>query len=209
MAVNAATSAMTPVGTLCFVDSLFTPKPRQEGSNKLAYSVIIGFDENATKVAAYQALRQAVVAAASDKWGVVKAADPAFMRSLRNPFRLAAEKDYAGFDKFETFISPWTPGDKAAPGVVDLSGVKLTAAEVWSGQLGRATVRAFAYDNSGNKGVAFMLEHIQVVKQDMPRIDGRRSADQAFASADDAELKALGITPGAKGGGGLSDDLPF
>jgi len=209
MAANPATSAMTPVGTLCFVDSLFTAKPRQEGSNKLAYSVIIGFDENATKVAAYQALRAAVVAAVSGKWGATKAADPGFMRSLRNPFRLAAEKEYAGFDKFETFISPWSPGDKKAPEVVDLNGVKLNPTDVWSGQLGRATVRAFAYDNSGNKGVAFMLEHVQVVKQDMDRIDGRRNAEQAFANADDAELKALGITPGAKGVAGLSNDLPF
>jgi hypothetical protein len=208
---------MTPIGTLCFTDSLFEAKPRQEGSDKLAYSVIIGFDEAATKTAAYQALRQAVVAAVSDKWGATKAADPAFMRSLRNPFRLAAEKEYAGFDKFETFISPWAPATdksgnkKKPPQVVDLRGDDMVPSDVFSGQLGRATVRAFAYDTQGNKGVAFMLEHVQVVKQDMPRIDGRRSAQQAFAGADDSELKALGIDPSAapSGGAGLSDDLPF
>lgn len=218
MASNPATSAMTPIGTLCFTDSLFTAKPRQEGSDKTAYSLIIGFDEPATKTAAYQALRQAVVAAVSDKWGAVKAADPAFMRSLRNPFRLAAEKEYEGFDKFETYISPWTPGKdqggnaKKPPQVVDLNGDDMVPSDVWSGQLGRATVRAFAYDTNGNKGVSFMLEHVQVVKADMPRIDGRRSAQQAFANADDEELKALGITAppaGGKGSPNLSDDLPF
>jgi hypothetical protein len=213
MASNPATSAMTPIGTLCFVDSLFSPKPRQQGSDKLAYSVIIGFDANATKTQQYQDLRAAVSAAAADKWGAIKAADAAFMRTLRLPFRNASEKDYAGFDQFEIFISPWSPGDKKAPGIVDLNGNDITIpTDVWSGQLGRATVRAFAYDNSGNKGVAFMLEHVQIVKADMPRIDGRRSAQQAFEGADDAQaqLAAMGLTASApKGAGANLDDMPF
>lgn len=214
MATNPATSAMTPIGTLCFVDSLFTPKPRQQGSDKLAYSLIIGFDAVALKTQQYQDLRAAVVAAASDKWGAVKAADPAFMRTLRLPFRNAAEKEYEGFDQFEIYISPWSPGDKKAPGVVDLNGNDIAApTDVWSGQLGRATVRAFAYDNSGNKGVAFMLEHVQIVKADMPRIDGRRSAQKAFEGAGDvsAQLAAMGVTastPSTSSAGGL-DDMPF
>lgn len=210
MASNPATIAMTPIGTLCFVETLFKPKPRQEGSDKAAYSVIIGFDKTAMNTQQYQDLRAAVAAAAADKFGGTKAADPAFMRSLRLPFRNAGEKDYEGFDKFEIYISPWSPGDKKAPGVVDINNVDITVpGDVWSGQLGRATVRAFAYDNSGNKGVAFMLEHVQIVKADMPRIDGRRSAQKAFEGADAAaQLAAMGVAPDS-GKAKLPDDMPF
>jgi hypothetical protein len=202
---------MTPIGTLCFVDSLFKAKPRQEGSDKLAYSCIIGFDKTAMNTQQYQDLRAAVAAAAADKWGGTKAADPAFMRSLRLPFRNASEKEYEGFDKFEVYISPWSPGDKKAPGVVDINGTDITVpGDVWSGQLGRATVRAFAYDNSGNKGVAFMLEHVQIVKADMPRVDGRRSAQKAFEGADAAsQLAAMGVSATPAGGAKPSDDMPF
>lgn len=219
MATNPATLATTPIGRLCFTDSLFTPKERQEGSNKLAYSVIIGFDTAAMKTQAYQDLRAAVAAAAADKFGAVKAQDAAFMRAIRLPFRNASEKEYAGFDQFEVFISPWTPAvdqggnKKSPPQVVDLYGTDMVPTDVWSGQLGRATVRAFAYDTNGNKGVAFMLEHVQVVKADEPRIDGRRTAQQAFAQVDDSQLAALGITRGGPGGtssGGIKlDDMPF
>lgn len=212
MASNPATKALTPIGTACFVDSLFKPKPRQEGSEKLAFSFILGFDKVGMNTQQYQDLRAAVAAAAADKWGAVKAADASFMRTLRLPFRNASEKDYAGFDQFEIYISPWSPGDKKAPEVVDLYGQALLPTDVWAGQLARATVRAFAYDNSGNKGVAFMLEHVQIVKQDCERIDGRVSADKAFAGADDSQLKALGIAPGgsgAKGSPSMSDDMPF
>lgn len=219
MATNPATLATTPIGRLCFTDSLFTPKERQEGSGKLAYSVILGFDAAAMKTQAYQDLRAAVAAAAADKFGAVKAQDAAFMRSIRLPFRNASEKEYAGFDQFEVFISPWTPAvdqggnKKKPPQVINLYGEDMVPSDVFSGQLGRATVRAFAYDNSGNKGVAFMLEHVQVVKQDEERIDGRRTAQQAFAQTDDSQLAALGITKAKGGTGGASginmDDLPF
>lgn len=201
---------MTPIGVLCFADTLFNAKPAAE-NGKPRFSVIIGFDATAMKTSQYQDLRAAVVAAATDKWGAVKAADPAFMRSLRLPFRNAGEKDYEGFDQFEVYISPWSPGDKKRPGVVDINGTDITVpGDVYSGQLGRATVRAFAYDNSGNKGIAFMLEHVQIVKADMPRIDGRRSAQKAFEGVDNSQLAALGTAPGsAASGPAPSEDMPF
>jgi len=211
LASNPKTLAMTPIGTLCFADTLFVAKPAADGG-KPRFSVILGFDDTAMKTTQYQDLRSAVVAAATDKFGAVKAADPAFMRSIRLPFRNASEKEYSGFENFTVYINPWSPGDKKAPGVVDINGQDITVpGDVWSGQLGRATVRAFAYDNSGNKGVSFALEHVQIVKADMPRIDGRRSAAKAFESVDNSQLAALGITPGqAPSSGGIApDDMPF
>lgn len=195
----------------CF-PALYVAKPAAQGGEP-RFSCILGFSELAMKTAAYANLRKAVHAAMAEKWGAAKAADANFVRSLRLPFRQASEKEYAGFDKFEVFISPWS---KNKPGVMDVNGTDILVPEdVWAGQLARATVRAFAYENSGNKGVAFGLEHVQIVKADGERIDGRRSAQQAFSNVDNSEFAALGIDPTKAAAAanqmlsGLDGDLPF
>ena len=191
-------TVITPVGFL-FFPNLFDPRPPAQGQDP-RFSCILLFDDEATKSTAYQNLRAAVQAAAADKFGAAKAADAAFMRSLRLPFRQASEKEYDGFDQGTVWISAWTKGDGTPPGVVDLKGQAIKVpGDVFSGQLARATVRAWGYDTSGNKGISFGLEHVQIVKQDMPRFDGRQSADKAFAGAaiDPAEMARLGIDPNA------------
>lgn len=203
-----AKTVVTPIGILCFADQLFKPKPPAEGKPP-RYSGMLLFDSMAVKSTAYQDLRLAIQEAAADKFGAAKANDPAFMRSLRLPLRPASEKSYAGFEKGEIFIAPWSD---ARPGIVDIRGNEMHGAEadVFSGQLARFTVRPFGYDNSGNRGVALGLEHVQIVKQDMPRIDGRRAADQAFKSEsfDDEQMRALGIDPNASNAGS-SDGMPW
>ena len=192
-----ASTELTPVGVLCFADQVFKARANENAPGKAPrYSAMLLFDSMAVQSTAYQNLRRIVQEAAAEKFGAAKAADPAFMRSLRLPFRPAGEKDYEGFDKGEIYITPWS---EKAPGVVDLHGNDIIApTDVWSGQLARATVRAFAYETNGNKGVSFGLEHVQIVKQDMPRIDGRRSATAAFANAGtDDQMKALGIDQNA------------
>lgn len=191
MSTPAVKTVMTPVGVLCF-PALFEARSAVPGQDP-RFSCIILFDGEAVKSTAYQNLRNAVQEAAANKWGAAKAQDASFMRSLRLPFRLAAEKEYAGFEKGEIFIAPWA---KNAPGVVDLKGTAIKVpADVFAGQLARATVRPFAYEQSGNKGISFGLEHVQIVKQDGERIDGRRSADKAFEGADNAELARFGVDP--------------
>lgn len=197
-------SAMTPIGTLCF-PALFEPKAPAQGAEP-RYSCILVFDDIALKTAAYQNLRKAVMEAITEKWGAAKAQDQNFLRTLRLPFRPTAEKEYTGFDRGDIFISPWS---KSQPGIVDVQGTDIkVAGDVFAGQQARATVRAFAYEQSGNKGVAFGLEHLQIVKADAERIDGRRSAQAAFAEADDDELKARGIDANASLPA-TGTDLPF
>jgi len=211
-----ANTTLTPIGTLCF-PVLFEPrKNKQNPQAKARYSCILLFDESGTGSTAYQNLRKAVHAAIEDKWGSAKASDPAFVRKLRLPFRDASEKDYDGFEEGETYISPWSQGEgqyASRPDVVNLQGDKIVVpGDVFAGQLARATVRAFAYDSNGNAGVSFGLEHVQIVKEDMPRLDGKQSANRAFANADDDQLKALGIdasAPSTGGSGASADDLPF
>lgn len=193
-------SAITPIGVLCFANNLWEPKPPAEGKPP-RHSAILLFDQLAVETQAYKDLQQLILAAVTDKFGAAKAQDAAFVSSLRSPLRDASEKDYAGFDKGVKFISPWS---EPKPTIIDVKGNEFKApdAEVWSGQLARASVRAFAYDNSGNRGVAFGLEHVQIVKTDMERMDGRRSAEQAFGDvigAQDEQMRALGIDPSAAG----------
>jgi hypothetical protein len=212
----------TPIGKLCY-PALFVPKaPMNGGVGDPRYSLILVFDKEGLNSVAYKELRAQVQEAAAEKWGA-KAQDGAFMRSLRLPFRDSSEKGHLeGFDYGPVYISPWT---KRKPGIVDLNGSEiLVPDDVFAGQLGRATVRPFAYEQQGNKGVAFGLEHVQIVKADEPRIDGRRSAASAFAGAGDDELKRMGITapandnrpkpandnaPSSQAATGTDSDLPW
>lgn len=208
---------MTPVGVLYF-PALFEPKVNKENPTQGArYSCVLLFDSNGVASSAYMALRQAVKEAIAEKFGDVKAADQQFLRGLRSPFRPASEKTYDGFANGEVFVSAWSRGSDPAPGVVDLKGHRiLTPGDVFGGQYARATIRPFAYENSGNKGVAFGLEHVQIVKADMPRLDGRRSAEDTFKGSGSDEdlnkqLAAMGVDASLSAGsaGGGDDDLPF
>lgn len=211
-----AQTVMTPIGVLNF-PVFFEPKGnKQNPSQDPRFSGMLLFDDLGVKSTAYQELRKGVHAAIVDKFGEAKANDKSFVSGLRLPFRNASEKSYNGFEDGEIFISAWSKADQK-PGVVNLAGEEIVVpADVFSGQLARFTVRPFAYDSNGNRGVSFGLEHVQIVKADMPRLDGRQSADRAFqnAPADDEQLKALGIDPDAAGSGSGSGgtnygELPF
>jgi hypothetical protein len=167
----------TPFGMLSF-PNIFKARPPADGAEP-RFSINIVFDEEAQKTAAFAELKKAVDECVKEKWGDKPP------KNLRNPLRDAGEKDYGGYDDGKIFINAWT---KTPPGIVgpDCEDI-LDANDVWAGQLARATVNPFAYDTSGNKGVAFGLENIQIGKFDMPRMDGRVAANKAFGAAEVSE----------------------
>lgn len=170
-------SILTPPGMGMFVH-LFVPKPVVAGGEP-RFNIILLFDKEAQETPAYKALKKGVAEAIDAKFGAGKSRDQAFIAKLRMPFRDAAEKkQYSGFMPGMTFINPWT---KERPGIVDgkLHDI-ITASDVWAGQMMRATVTPFAYDQGANKGASFMLNNVQIVKSDMPRMDGRKNANQDF-----------------------------
>jgi len=208
-------TVMTPIGALMF-PKLFTAATNPANPTQAPrYSAMLAFDEAGVGSTAYQDLRKLVMEAIGKKFGAAKAADANFVRGLRLPFRNAAEKTYNGLENANTFISPWRNEADGAPGVVDLAGTKIMVpSDVFAGQLARFTVRAFGYDSTGNRGVSFALEHVQIVKADMPRLDGRvvTNPEDAFAQADNSQLAALGIdvnAVAAPAGNGDSKDFPF
>jgi hypothetical protein len=179
------TLLVSPPGILSF-PSLFVPRPPVPGAEP-RYSCTIIFDEAAQKHEKYLALKRAVLEAIEDEWGSAKAKDQAFLKKLRLPFRDAGEKSYSGYGPGKTFIQPWT---KQKPGVVDANKADvLVPTDVFAGQLVRVAVSPFTYQQSGNMGVSFSLEHVQILAADMPRLDGRKSAKDTFD--DDADVPAL------------------
>jgi hypothetical protein len=188
----------SPVGMVMF-PHLFTPRARAPGGEPV-FNLILLFDESTVKGdPLYVALKQAVAAAIDAEFGAGKSRDANWQRQVkfRSPFRDATEKDkYAGFVPGKTFINPWT---KTKPGIVDARLQVINApADVFAGQLGRVTVSPYAYAVAGNTGCSLMLDNVQLVKQDMPRMDGRQDAAQAFDpwAEDGAEVAT-------------ADDLPF
>jgi hypothetical protein len=105
------------------------------------------------------------------------------------PFRDAGQKTYGGYEPGMTYINPWSKGK---PGIVDvrLQDV-LDPAEVWAGQIVRAHIAPFSWMNSGKRGISFGLQHLQIIKRDAPRIDGRTPAKHAFSAIEEEDAEAL------------------
>lgn len=174
-------SIRTPIGILSF-PNLFSPRPRAPGGEPV-YQCSILFDEAAQRDPAYEALKRAVREEIDDKNGPNKNRDPKFMAGVRSPFRPCSEKTYQGYDiPGGIFISPWT---KSKPGLVDaVRNEILVPEDIWPGQLVRATVSPFWYNTSGNRGVSFALNNLQVCRTDGPRLDGRKAAKEDFPDYD-------------------------
>ena len=186
-------SKISPQGILSF-PHLFDPKPRAQGRDP-EFSCVLIFNEDQQKTPEYAAMRKAAMEAATDKWGS-KAGDMIKQGTVKMPFRDALEKSdqYAGYDEGSTFISPWS---KQKPGVVDGRLQDMVPSDVFAGQLVKISYNAFAWDVSGNRGVSIGLNNVQVVNQDMPRLDGKVAASKEFDAIEGGEEVVEG------------DELPF
>ena len=183
-----AAPLITPYSVLSFAN-VFVPKPRAEGSPAV-YSCSLIFGPAEQKSKEYKAMLDSCIAAAREKFG-----DKVRLQDLMMPFRDAGEKadKYVGYEEGKTYVSPWT---KNRPGIVDNQNRIINDPnEVYAGQIVRAQVVPFAWTNSGKKGVSFGLNHLQIIKGDAPRIDGRVPVDKAFGVVDSEE--------------GDDDNIPF
>ena len=74
-----------------------------------------------------------------------------------------------------------------APGIVDVDCQPiLTRSEVYSGVYGRASISFFAFNSSGNRGVACGLNNLQKIRDGEP-LGGRASAESDFSDFDDED----------------------
>jgi len=104
--------------------------------------------------------------------------------------------EYAG----HYFMTVKTNADRK-PGVVDAKGRDLIDSDaIVSGDYGRASLNAYAYDAAGNKGVAFGLNHVMLARKGEQLGGGRSSA------ASDFGLAAAPAAAGAGAGDMAGDD---
>ena len=70
----------------------------------------------------------------------------------------------------------------SAPGIVDADrNPILTRSEVYSGVYGRTSISFYAFNSSGNKGIACGLNNLQKIRDGEP-LGGKASAESDFAS---------------------------
>ena len=76
----------------------------------------------------------------------------------------------------------------SAPGIVDADrNPILTRSEVYSGVYGRASISFYAFNSSGNKGIACGLNNLQKLRDGDP-LGGKASAESDFATDDDDDF---------------------
>lgn len=169
--LTASGNIMTPQFRVSY-PAVFKPnKPMQEGG-EAKYSVVMLFESDSD----LSLLKKAAAEAVKEKWG-----DKA-PKNLRSPFRDQGEKDGAGYVEGCIFVSA---SSKQRPGLIDKANADIIdESEFYAGCWARATVRAYAYDANGNRGVAFGLQNVQKLRDDDPLGGTRAKAADEFAPVD-------------------------
>lgn len=144
--------------------------------NKPKYSIRAAFPPTAK----LDALKKEAEAVAREKWG------DKIPKTLRSPFRVNEELEnpVQGIGD-DWIIMTFSANEDRRPGIVDakLQDI-IDDSDVYSGAWYRAQVRAFAYENAGNKGVSFGLQNVQKLRDDDPLGNGRIPASKAFEPVD-------------------------
>ena len=183
-------SVVTPEFKMSY-PNLFTPR-MNDLNGKEEYSVVALFPKGAD----LSALKKAAEAAVIEKWGTDKTKWP---KPLKTPFRDQAEREKDGAlpPGHEAGAIFMNLKSKQKPQVVDQNVQPiLDTAEVYAGCIAKASVNAYAYDQKGNRGVAFGLGNIQKVRDGDP-LGGRTRAQDDFKAIEGSE------------GGGESADKVF
>ena len=88
--------------------------------------------------------------------------------------------------------------------------------DFYSGCYGRADVNFFPYNQAGNRGIGVGLNNLMLVREG-ERLDGRKSAEQAFSAFSDEDVQTDECLETASDGNGPNivtssppdDDMPF
>lgn len=187
-------------------------QPDSFGGGDPKYSAALIFEEGTN----LKELKEAAVAVAVERWGD-KAGALLSSGELRSPFRTDTEvKGYPDGATFLNVRSKQRPGvvslipdpqNDGKPSVIRDEGAIVAGARVY------AAIVPFAYDNNGNKGISFGLNHIQLIRPPTAeeRLDGRVAAEDVFdadasAAADLSDLEEdRGESLSTAGGDYLSD----
>lgn len=135
-------------------------------------------------------LRKAATEVGKEKWGAKFDAGVKDGK-IKLPFRTDGEEK--GYPEGSVFMNIKS---KAAPGVVSIypgpdgKPKKIDdPAEIYAGCIVRVSVRPFAYDVNGNRGISFALNNVQKVAEGQ-RLDGRSRAEDEFDADPEAGQNA-------------------
>jgi hypothetical protein len=179
MADNAAKKVISPEAIISF-PALFEAKPGPDGKNP-KFGATLVFPAGAD----LKPMRRALAAAAEEKWGD-KAGE--ILKGQRNPVFRTDKNEKYGYPEGSVSVNVKS---QTQPGVVstfrgeDGKPQMITDPnKIYSGCFVRASLFAYAYDNSGNKGVTFFLNNVQFIREG-ERLDGRVSARDEFEATDE------------------------
>ena len=166
---------MTPEFRVSY-PSIFKPRAFADGMEP-KFSLVMLFDKKTN----ISSLKKLAAEAVAEKWPD-KAKRP---KNLKNPFRDGADRpDTAGYEGC-IFVAA---SSKQKPGVVDANVQPIIdESEVYAGCYCRATVTCYAYDQMGNRGVAFGLQNIQKLR-DGEAFSGKSKAEDDFEVVDSGEV---------------------
>lgn len=165
-------NVITPEFRAAFV-GLFRPTaPRDNPNGAKKYSVRAVFMPDTD----LSELRQQAKQALAEKW------PSGAPKNIRSPFRTNEELDspIPGVPD-DAIVMTFSANEDRRPGLVDRNRKDIIDdSQVYSGAWFRAQVRAYAYDQAGNKGVGFGLQNIQKTRDDEPLGRGQMPASKAF-----------------------------
>ena len=175
---------LTPVFRVSFPDIV----ERSDMSNKYRVQMLFAKDADISELVA------AAKAARIKKW---PKGQP---KGFQNPFHKVDDMDAdEKYDGYEDGMIILAAASSYRPGVVDKQRNPIDLEEMdtflYGGMYARAAVAAFAYDTKGNKGVAFGLNAIQIVRDGEP-LGSRVSAEEAFADVEDEDFDGGDATDG-------------
>lgn len=178
-------NVITPEFRAGFVGLFKATAPKENPNGAKKFSVRAIFMPGAD----LSALKREAQAAAEEKWGAGKVP-----KTIRSPFRTNEELEnpVPGIPD-DAVVMTFSANEDRRPGLVDANLQDIIDdSQVYSGAWFRAQVRAFAYDNAGNKGVSFGLQNVQKLRDDEPIGKGKVPASKAFEAFGAPASKSAG-----------------
>jgi hypothetical protein len=162
MSKNNELKVITPKFRAAFV-RVHKPEAFEEGKEP-EFSLTMLFPQDTD----LSELRRAAKLAKHNKWGNKPP------KKLKDPFKDGNDYDYDGF---EDMIVVRT-ATKYPPDVVDRNpSIHLDENDFYSGCWARASIQAFAFDKTVNKGVSFALRNVQKLEDDDSFVGSSKAID--------------------------------
>lgn len=172
------TKVITGVDTRWSYANVWEPKSINGGTPKYSVSLIIPKSDTKTIAKIKAAIENAYKAGAAK----LKGKSVPALSVLKTPLRDGdAERPDDEAYKNSYFVNA---NATSAPDIVDADlNPILTRSEVYSGVYGRASITFYAFNSSGNKGIACGLNNLQKIRDGEP-LGGKASAVSDFATDD-------------------------